>query len=453
LTQRTLLALLLLLGAAAAGPIEYEFVPLPLLDPSRDADTASINDHRQVSGHATTSDVPADRAVIWDIAPDNSATVRDIGLLEGRRMYGRRINNQGEMTGFSYVNGKSLAFRYDGTQVTALENPFESPATEGTFPSVAVGINEQGWIVGHASTKTVGPGNYVATLWEPSGTMHVLGTLGGTLSFGQGISERFVCGASEISVGSQIQRAYRWDFETGTMELLDLLPEPTHTSGTSLDVNNHGDIVGQSSFAPYLPGPDALGVVWYADGTMRRLDGIGTPGVDDNNTVPGGINDAGWVIGSCAIGAYWDFHRHPLLWLPDGSTVDFISLIPADKTYVQLWQISNTGWICGNYQDPSTGRLLPFALRPSPATQIGMLMDQVDRLDLGRIGKGLNLQLKVALKALTDGRTRNDRAAAVLLAVFRKEIPLLEHWHMIDDIDADSVLVVVDDALATLRGE
>jgi hypothetical protein len=79
-----------------------------------------------------------------------------------------------------------------------------------------------------------------------------------------------------------------------------------------------------------------------------------------------------------------------------------------------------------------------------------MLMDQVDRLDLGRIGRGLNLQLELALDKLEDSK---PHVAEKLLKVFALEVRLLERLRRIDDIETDSLLAVVNDVLATLKGE
>jgi uncharacterized membrane protein len=450
MTQRISLALLLLLGAALAGPVEYTFIPLPRFDPARSSQAVDINDVRQVSGLGQTTVLPGDRAVIWTIAPDNSATVMDIGLVAGRRMFGRGLNNHGHMTGFSWVNGDGeFGFRYTGGSPVLLENTFETPPDGGTFHTVGLKINDDGWISGYVMMGTSNVGTPVAALWDPSGAMHTFGTLGGTDSAGNDISLNFWCGTSEIAPGSEAARAFRWDFETGTMEGLDILPEPGHFLGTARGVNNHGDVCGVSSAHPLAFGPNTLGVVWYADGSVRKLDAIGTPGVDDIFSGAAGINDAGWVVGSSSLGAFSAGNRHPILWLPDETRIDLLALLPAGALQAGTASISNTGWICGGYV--VAGILHPYVLRPTPATQIAMLMDQVDRLDLGRIGRGLNLQLKIALGALTDGRTRNDRLAAALLAVFAREVRLLGRWRMIDAVQADSLLAVVDDAVATLN--
>jgi hypothetical protein len=83
----------------------------------------------------------------------------------------------------------------------------------------------------------------------------------------------------------------------------------------------------------------------------------------------------------------------------------------------------------------------------APATQIGMLMDQVDRLDLGRIGRGLNRQLTVALEKLEDSK---PQVAEKLLKVFAFEVKLLERLRRLDAVETDSLLAIVNDVLATL---
>ncbi|MFI5401509.1 MAG: hypothetical protein ACHQ1G_01025 [Planctomycetota bacterium] len=452
MTQRTSLALLLLLGAAIAGPVEYEFIPLPGLGSSNDAGALAVNDRRQLSGTAFPNLVPDVRAVLWAVAPDNSATVQDIGLVAGRLMWGGGLNNRGQLVGQSGPGGDGFAFLWTGGNPVELENGFDLLGT-GTFNSFASVINDTGLVSGAASgsaSQDFGP--WHAVVWDPAGAMHDLGTLGGEWSFGYGVNERnMTCGRSEFELTSFATRGFRWDPDTG-MEKLDILPGLGHVSSQGKGMNNHGDVAGISSAQIFMFGPNSLGVVWYADGTTRKLDAIGTPGVDDIYSDAGDINDAGWVVGTSSLGTFLEV-AHPILWLPDGSRVDFMSLLPADITWASAVSVSNTGWISGLMRKGSlfTSPSEAFVLRPTPATQIGMLMDQVDRLDLGGIGRGLNLQLHAALRKLTDGRSRNDRAAAALLSIFALEVRLLERWRRIDPVEADSLFAVVNDALATLR--
>jgi uncharacterized membrane protein len=452
MTPRSLLGLLLLLGTAVAGTPEYVLIPLPRLHPDHGGQAVDVNSRRQASGVLRTPDLPTDRAVIWDVAPDNSATVTDIGVIAGRRMLGRGLNNHGHMTGYSSGPGGEFGFRYAGAAPVQLENPFETPPDGGTFPSLALKINDDGWICGHCSTSTNNNGPFVAVLWDPSGIGHELGTLGGTGSFGADLSMKYACGTSGIVPGSSASRAFRWDFDTRTMERLEILPVPTHVYGVASGVNNHGDVAGASSAAPLAFGPDTLGVVWYGDGTVRQLDAIGTPGTDDIFARASDVSDAGWVVGTSSLGAVFAVRRawHPILWLPDGTLVDLHPLLPAGAFNGSASEISDSGWICGIYSDGTTGISTPYVLRPTPATQVLMLLDHVDRLDLGRIGHALDAQLRVALGKLEDGK---DRTARLLLAVFAFEVRLLERFKRLDDIEAGSLLAVAKDALATLEGE
>jgi len=448
MVHRVVLALLLVLGAAAAAPVEYELILLPRFDSSRGTVAVEINDKRQVAAQAQTVAFPTDHTILYEIAPDNSVIFTDIGSVAGRRMYVRGLNNLGEMTGFSWIEGDGeFGFRFSGGALVQLENTYETPPDGGTFHTIGWRINDEGWICGQVSKGTNRIGPLMATLWDPSGAMHTLGTLGGDESVGADLSGKFVCGISGIA-GSEGRRGFRWDFETGTMEMLDVLPGTGHPYSGARAVNGHGDVCGYSSISTIGFGPDTLGAVWYADGTVRRLDGIGTPGVDDIFTAAADMNDAGWVVGSSSLGTFSSLNRHPILWLPDGTLVDFYPLLPAGVRNASTSCINTAGWICGGFLD--SGNLVqPFVLRPTPATQIGMLMDQVDRLDLGRVGKGLKLQLKFALGKIEDGK---PLVASKLLAVFSLEVKVLERLRRIDDVEADSLLAVVSDVLATLDG-
>ncbi len=452
MTQRISLALLLLLGAAVAGPVEYEFIPLPGLQSDDEGWGFQPNDRRQVSGWLFTSGLPHDRAAFWDVAADGSATVTDIGLVSGRRMFGRGLNNHGHMVGFSWISGAGgFAFRYTGGTPVELENAFDTLDT-GTFQSAAIEINDDGWASGSACGSATGEnGPWSAVLWDPSGSMHDLGTVGGEWSFGFGVNARgLASGQSEFEFSSFNLRGFRYDPVADTMETLDVLPGLGHMSAGGRGINNHGDIAGSSSEQMFLFGPSTLGVIWYADGTVRQLDGIGTPGTDDIYAYAWDINDACWTTGSSSLGVFPDVAAHPMLWTPDGATIDLLQFLPSGVERASADGISNTGWISGLYFVPGADAVRPYLLRPTPATQIGMLMDQVDRLDLGRIGRGMNVLLGIALAKVEDGK---PHIAGKLLAVFALEVRLLERLRRIDDIEADSLLAVVKDAAAALKGE
>jgi hypothetical protein len=224
-----------------------------------------------------------------------------------------------------------------------------------------------------------------------------------------------------------------------------------HVSSEGRGLNEHGDVVGASSAQIFLFGPDTIGVAWYADGTTRTLDPIGTPGVDDLYSVATAINDAGWIVGASSLGAFNEF-SHPILWLPDGSRVDLMPRIPSDASWAAAAGISDTGWITGHYRDGGSGRLTAFVLRPTPATQLAMLRDQLGRVDLGSAATGLEHQLATALAKLTDASPSNDAAATALLRAFARKVERLASQGQLDAIDADSLLALANDALATLGG-
>jgi hypothetical protein len=75
----------------------------------------------------------------------------------------------------------------------------------------------------------------------------------------------------------------------------------------------------------------------------------------------------------------------------------------------------------------------------------------VDRLDLGPVGRGLSIRLRVALARLADDKGANDRAAKALLRAFVAEVRLLERFGRLDDVQADAPTVAAADALARLE--
>ena len=190
----------------------------------------------------------------------------------------------------------------------------ELPTRPGDPEGVAIGINDNGWVMGGSgSCAQFNPDSQFyllgvhPLLWR-NGVMTDLGNLGGTGTFGG----NFACAA-----------------------------------------NNLGQVVGQSD----LPGDETThGFIWQ-NGVMTDLGTI--PG--DLASFPSAINDAGQVVGG---GLDPDFNLHAFIW-QNGVMADLNTLIPVDSgLYLQLADsINATGQIVG-FGMTSTGETHGYLATP-----------------------------------------------------------------------------------------
>jgi len=182
----------------------------------------------------------------------------------------------------------------------------------GTF-SGGSGINASGQVTG--ASYTIGDAPYHAFLWTPttpngaSGTLHDLGTLGGSYSAGLGINASGQVAGQSDTTGNAAYRAFLYD---GTLHDLGTLGG---TNSSGLDINDSGQVTGFS----YTTG-DATYHAFLYDGTM--MHDLGTLG--GTVSIGYGINSSGQVVGDSLTtgGAY-----HAFLYTSGGGMVDLNSLI------------------------------------------------------------------------------------------------------------------------------
>jgi len=128
--------------------------------------------------------------------------MQDLGTLGGRHSYGYGINDDGDVTGWSDVTGDSAsmtdddsvshAFVYDG-------NSMQSIGTLGGTDSFGRDINNNGWVTGYSEIPP--DDNKHAFIYNDNG-MQDLGTLGGVNSYAHGINNSGqVVGYSQLANG------------------------------------------------------------------------------------------------------------------------------------------------------------------------------------------------------------------------------------------------------------
>jgi probable HAF family extracellular repeat protein len=108
-----------------------------------------------------------------------------------------------------------------------------------TGESRAFAINASGTVAG---TAVDGSGHYRAAVWSPSGSVQLLGTLGGSAGFAYGINGSGQAVGYSYDVAGR-QRAFLW---TGSMlfDLNTLIDAPGWELTAAYGINDNGQIVG-----------------------------------------------------------------------------------------------------------------------------------------------------------------------------------------------------------------
>jgi probable HAF family extracellular repeat protein len=305
---------------------QYSIQELPTLSGGQFSEAAAINERGQIVGRSDTAsnDEPDFHAVLWE-----NGIVTDLGTLPGGRYsWATDINNKGQIVGVSQTTSScergpfsacEHAFLWeDGTMLDlgAIGGPF----------SWATAINERGQIVGFSTTSIDGPGH--AVLWD-QGALIDLGALpGDDSSIAMGINNN-----GEI-VGwsaSTTTRAFLW----ARGAISELAPLPGGTFGLANGINNRGQVVGVGDDAGGRPpvlwtkgvpailqtpqgavfgqatgisnSGDSVGAVTYADentfavvwrkGTVAQLPIVPAPENMGSFTIANDINSPGAIVG------------------------------------------------------------------------------------------------------------------------------------------------------------
>jgi probable HAF family extracellular repeat protein len=257
----------------------------------------SISGNGLVVGLSENGDIdpffglPAVHAVLWQ---NHGQGVTDLGTLEGGyESTAFSVNDRAQVVGFA-LNTIPDPFLF-GEQVRAFlwqKGVMQDLGTLGTgTDAFAYFINARGQVAGSSFTNTiVNPVTGIPTqdpfLWE-NGTMLDLGTLGGTFGFPNDLNNRGqVVGQSNLA-GDLASRPFLWD-KRNNPPLTDLGSLGGTYAGAEW-INNAGEIVGYSNppsdmgFHPFL----------WKNGVMTDLGTIGS----DPCSSPLGINSRSQVVG------------------------------------------------------------------------------------------------------------------------------------------------------------
>jgi probable HAF family extracellular repeat protein len=141
------------------------------------------------------------------------------------------VNSSNEVVGYSFPNGSKLPVGFNWTEASGLQN-FGAPGT------LAMAVNDAGVIAGQAPNAK---GFKHAVTWTPSGAMTDLGTLGGSSSTALGINNNgWVVGTSLTTSENGLLHAFLWTPSLGMQDLAVLSPFSQSLQPYSVQINDFG---------------------------------------------------------------------------------------------------------------------------------------------------------------------------------------------------------------------
>jgi len=294
------------------------------------------------------------RAVLWQ----NGKAV-EIGTFGGNDSVGQAVNNRGQVVGFA-LNPipDSMSMLPWSTEMRAFlweHGVLQNLGTLGGPDSWAMFVNDRSQVVGisypdaNLSSGCDTVGNNHVFLWE-NGRMKDVGTLGGSCSWPEGLSEQGqIVGWSNLA-GDSVTHPFLWD--GSSLHDLGSLGGSAYANA----LNDTGAVVGVSFTAP----DDVffLGFIWK-DGMMTALPPL--PGDCSSQAIR--INSKGQILGTSFA---CDFSSsRGVLW-ENGTVTDLNSFVPTESGFEIIGDelfINDRGEIAGNGTTP-TGDFRFFTLTP-----------------------------------------------------------------------------------------
>ncbi|WP_442485613.1 hypothetical protein [Aeoliella sp. SH292] len=181
--------------------------------------------------------------------------------------------------------------------------------------SSATDINEAGTVVGYSET----PNGRRAFVWTPTDGMQALGGIEGGYQFSVANAINDL-GQIVGQVRSDGDYAYLWNSPNDARDLGTLHPEGPGYGSKALDINNRGQVVGESAYS--------LGSRAFIWSEATGMQSLGTLGPINTDNQARGINELGHVVGFASTNFTND---HAFYWTPELGMQD-IEADPSDTT-------------------------------------------------------------------------------------------------------------------------
>ena len=208
------------------------------------------------------------------------------------------INDAGQVAGDVYIAQGTQARGFVWTPGASPEL-LVLPPLPGGDQAQAFALNNAGIAVGVAQPQV---GVFHAVLWDVSGAIQDLGTLGGTFAEAHDINNAgVVVGLSRNGAGAY--RGFRWSAATG-MEELPVLSAPGSGFASANAINSDGQIVGEMKVDSGPP----HAVLWDTSGAIIDLDPLGT-----SQSAARAITEDGVIVGT----RYLSSGSRVFAWDPD----------------------------------------------------------------------------------------------------------------------------------------
>ena len=309
--------------AGATGP-RYVVTLLPELEEQEFSSPFGINEQGTVVGYAAPEPY---HPLSLPLVAGGTSGVTSLPTVDNSFNFLHGINEAGQIAGES---GRTACF-WDAGKLRPL------PVPDGFFSGAARDINNAGVLCGsYGDSDLLGPSHCV---WidptRPPLTLHGL-FVGNFAGAAWEINEKGqIAGVSGGSEG--VFYAVRWDAPDAAPLQIGPLEGAFNSEG--LGINEHGDVVGRSSF------PDFSIQAIFFDGETGEL--VGLPFLDggDGYAEARDVNDARQTVGVARAG---EGIVHAVLW-EDGEALDLNDLVfflPPPIRYLQsAWAINDAGVI------------------------------------------------------------------------------------------------------------